>query len=175
MNCRVLVVDDEKQLREYVAAELKRHGGHVDTAASAEEAISRFSPGKYDVLVAAFNLPDLSGIDLIKAVRGTDERIGIVMISPPASAHDAEERCEGLGVWSVMTKPFTIHDFLEKVETACEMAHMSPEMEQRFSSGFDEEARAMRGLRENLASETSIVSTEEVRRAVEEEDRRNGR
>jgi CheY-like chemotaxis protein len=66
---RVLVVDDQPDAREVIAAMLRRCGAEVATAGSATEAMESFRRSRPDVLVSDLAMPDRDGFDLIRSVR----------------------------------------------------------------------------------------------------------
>src|SRR5450759_2913230 len=67
---RILLVDDEKDIRDMFFDALKLHGHQVDVAASAEEAMKHAASRSYEVAVIDYVLPDKRGLDLLQDLRG---------------------------------------------------------------------------------------------------------
>lgn len=155
MGCRVMILEDDPNLRGLYAIQLNGMGHSVTPVSSGEEALKCFKPGEFDCLLVDYRLPKMTGIDFIKKVRAQDDRVGIV-ISTAANRDEVDHQCEGLGVWSVISKPSPISLIEEKIHEACELAHMSPEKEAVFAEGFASEARHLQVLSKDLLNETGI-------------------
>ncbi|MDX2060963.1 MAG: response regulator, partial [Gemmatimonadales bacterium] len=68
---RILVVEDEPQLRDSLTRGLRQGGHAVDSAGGVAEALSKLGLDPYDALVLDLNLPDGSGLDLARTLRKT--------------------------------------------------------------------------------------------------------
>ena len=82
---RVLVVDDSAGVRQLIAATLSGRGFDVEVAESARLALLAISGGTFDALVVDYAMPRSSGVDLVRALRASNLRIPIVMVSGVAS------------------------------------------------------------------------------------------
>lgn len=104
MNGRILVVDDEEGLREALAEKL-RHSGHtVETAASAEEALSgltRFGP---DLIVTDLRMPGLSGLELLEKVRESLPDVAVVVMTGNEDMESAVAAMKA-GAFDYLVKP----------------------------------------------------------------------
>lgn len=78
---RVLVVDDEPVIRDLTAAALKRAGHHVDTAKDGAEAWGILQLHGYDLLITDYNMPQLSGVELIKKLRATRMDLPVILVT----------------------------------------------------------------------------------------------
>ena len=89
---RVLVVDDEPDARDLLATVLRSCGAHVETAASAEEALASITQAPPDVVVSDIGMPGQSGYDLIRRIRalpaGAGGRTPAVAITAYARLED---------------------------------------------------------------------------------------
>jgi hypothetical protein len=83
-NTRLLLIEDEELTRLLTARNLERHGAQVTQAADAKEALAQLESGEFDAIVADLNLPDLSGTELIMALRSYDGVIPIVVVTATA-------------------------------------------------------------------------------------------
>lgn len=107
MNDRVLVVEDEDEIRQLIAIHLQRSDLIVDQAASAEEAESHLSKNKYHLVLVDWMLPGQSGISLIQKVRSqsNSDDMSILMVT---ARSDAQDIISGLdaGADDFVSKPF---------------------------------------------------------------------
>ena len=124
-GARVLVVDDEPAILRAVQTNLMRHGLQVGTAASGQEAlqaIERFHP---DVLVLDLGLPDMEGIDVIRAIRAHSS-LPIVVLSAREAERDKVQALD-LGADDYLTKPFGVDELLARVRVALRHAARPPQ------------------------------------------------
>ncbi len=84
---RVLVVDDEPQIRRALSINLRARGYEVDVAASGEEALQRAAARVPDVVVLDLGLPGIDGVEVIRGLRGWT-RVPIVVLSVRDQEHD---------------------------------------------------------------------------------------
>jgi CheY-like chemotaxis protein len=76
---RIMVVDDEKNIRTLFQMELEELGHEVKTAASASEALQVFESGPFDLLVVDIRMPDMTGLELMEKIRGKDSEVPIIV------------------------------------------------------------------------------------------------
>jgi two-component system, NtrC family, response regulator PilR len=104
---RILVVDDERSMRELLAIVLKREGYEVLLADSGRAAIATLEREPIDVLISDIKMPDLSGVDVLRAAKRIDQDILGIMITAFASTDTAVEAMR-LGACDYLSKPFDI-------------------------------------------------------------------
>ena len=85
---RVLVVDDSAGARQLLSAVLNGAGLEVESASSAREAMSAVGSRNFDAMVVDYSMPRSNGVELVRAMRASDVRIPIVMVSGVASAEE---------------------------------------------------------------------------------------
>ena len=78
---RVLIIDDNVSLAENIAEILQLDGYATEVAASAEEALSRAAPGRFEVVVTDYRLPDTNGAALVRQLRDIGLQARAVVIS----------------------------------------------------------------------------------------------
>lgn len=102
---RALVVDDNERVAASLSEMLASMGCDVTTAVSGQEALSLFSPGAYDAVFTDLAMPDLSGMQVAKAIRELDRSIPIMLMS----AWDQQSLQGQLATYRVsfLEKPFT--------------------------------------------------------------------
>ena len=117
---KLLVVDDEKNLRLVVQKELSRQGHEVETAFDGEAAWEALEAQDFDVLLCDINMPRLDGISLLRRLR---EKIQhppeVVMLTGQATVESAIEAMK-LGAYDYLTKPYRITELAALVQQAAE-------------------------------------------------------
>lgn len=111
---RVLVVDDDPELRQFLREELIADGHACEDAARASQALNRLSTETWDLVLLDWTLPDFSGVDLCRHLRKAGDWTPVLMLT----AHDdVAERVQALdaGADDYLTKPFSIEELLARV------------------------------------------------------------
>lgn len=104
---KILVVEDEEEIRDLIALHLRRDGHDVDTASSAEAALPLIEKNKYGLLALDWMLPGLSGVDITRRLRRASDRdeLAILMVTARAEPLDIVEGLEA-GADDYLSKPF---------------------------------------------------------------------
>ena len=116
---RILVVDDDSQVREILRKRLLKSGYEVLEAWDAEVALDLYRRSPVDAVVTDMVMPGMGGQALIKDLRAQDPDVRIVAISG-ALDHDVPSllaEAEGLGALETLPKPFTSEQLLGAVDT----------------------------------------------------------
>jgi two-component system response regulator PilR (NtrC family) len=117
---RILVVDDERSMRDMVSILLKRNGFEVVTARSGSQAISLFDQGeRFDVIVTDLVMDRGGGIDVLKAVKERALQTEVIVFTAFGSPETAVEAMK-LGAFDYLSKPFNVDEFLIIVHHAVE-------------------------------------------------------
>lgn len=113
---RVLLVEDDAELRASVAAVLRRHAYAVDEAGSVAEADERLTVNAYDVAVFDRGLPDGDAADLLTDIRAAGQCVPVLFLSARADIHD---RVRGLdaGGDDYLVKPFAMEELLARLRS----------------------------------------------------------
>ena len=114
---RLLVVDDEPDLRTLYELTLVREGYDVDCAGSVEEAWSRLQEGGYQLVITDMRLPDGSGLDLLQRMEQAARSERAMVITAYASAENAVEALKA-GAYDYLTKPVDLRQFRAVVGSA---------------------------------------------------------
>jgi len=102
---RVLVVDDEANLRKVLGAMLRKEGYEVATAEDGEMALAEFEKNGADVVVTDMVMPKAGGLDLLKSVHATRPDVPVIIITAHGTVDSAVEAIK-LGAFDYITKPF---------------------------------------------------------------------
>jgi DNA-binding response OmpR family regulator len=113
---RILVVEDEKDLADAIAAGLSQKGYSVDTAYDGSEALNQFEINSYDLIVLDLNLPGVNGLDVCRRVRSEDSKIGILILTARAGLDDRVLGLD-LGADDYLIKPFHFPELLARVRS----------------------------------------------------------
>lgn len=109
-NPKILVVEDERDVRDLMTLHLKREGFDVVGCDSGEEAIGKLSAEPLDLVVLDWMLPGLSGLEICKRLRsvtGLNQRTPVLMVTARADAADVVLGLE-VGADDYVSKPFEI-------------------------------------------------------------------
>ena len=117
---KLLVVDDEKNLRLVVQKEMSRQGHHVETASDGEAAWDILESRDFDVLLCDINMPRLDGMGLLRRVREKSANPPeIIMLTGQGTVETAIESMK-LGAYDYLTKPYRISELSVLVDQAAE-------------------------------------------------------
>jgi response regulator RpfG family c-di-GMP phosphodiesterase len=111
---RILVVDDEPNIRRLLSRYLARLGYEVDTASDVPEALQQLEGGGYDLVLTDLRLPGPSGLDLLVDVRARAPGTRTILMSAHADVYAAATAIER-GVDQLIVKPFELEDLRARV------------------------------------------------------------
>ncbi|MGE5572333.1 MAG: sigma-54-dependent transcriptional regulator [Bacteroidota bacterium] len=120
MVYRVLVVDDEPNMRAVLSDVLAEEGYEVAVARDGSECIARVTTGDFHVVVLDLKLPDASGIDVLREIKAHSPESVVIMITAFSSVDTAIEAMK-CGAYDYITKPFKIDNFKMVVKSALEL------------------------------------------------------
>ncbi len=115
-GARVLVVDDEPGILRAVQTNLGRHEYRVDTAGTGEGALETYSRVRPDLVLLDLGLPDMDGLDVLRAIRERGNT-PIVVLSAREAERDKVTALD-LGADDYLTKPFGVNELLARVRVA---------------------------------------------------------
>jgi DNA-binding response OmpR family regulator len=123
---RILVVEDEKDIRDFVVINLTRGGYEVVDVGSGEAALEEFekSGGDFDIALLDVMMPGIDGFEVCKQIRAKSNAIGIIMLSAKTQEMD---KVSGLmlGADDYVTKPFSPSELLARVDAVYRRVSMS--------------------------------------------------
>jgi two-component system KDP operon response regulator KdpE len=116
---RILVVDDEPQIRRVMRTTLTAHGYEVEDARSGEDGLEKLRAGKYDLVLLDVNMPGMGGVEACRTIR--QERPGaelaIIMLTVRSAESDKVEALDA-GADDYITKPFSTPELLARIRAA---------------------------------------------------------
>jgi two-component system KDP operon response regulator KdpE len=118
---RVLVVEDDPEMRKALSLNLTARGYRIVTAATGSAALDEAAAMNPDVIVLDLGLPDMDGMDIIQAIRGYS-RTPIVVLSGRSGSADKVDALEA-GADDYVTKPFDINELVARLRAATRRAN----------------------------------------------------
>lgn len=135
MNLTVLVVDDEKPLRDFVRRNLEARGYKVLNAANGLEALAIFENEQVDLVILDIMMPHLDGLETARRIR-QESRVPVIILT--AMGEEADKvRAFDLGVDDYLTKPFGVGELLGRVKAVLRRSNwdQSPVSAESISRG----------------------------------------
>ena len=121
---KILIVDDEPQLRRVMRSALTKEGYIVADARSGEEALDKLREERYDLIILDRNMPGMGGLAACRSIRATSD-IGIIMLTVRKAEPDKIEALDA-GADDYVTKPFSMPEVLARVRANLRRAPLSP-------------------------------------------------
>jgi signal transduction histidine kinase/CheY-like chemotaxis protein len=114
---RILVVDDEEIVLKFACDALRSDGHQAVGVLSASEALKRIKEEKYDFILTDIKMPEMDGVELIRAVHEVNPAIGALFMTGYASLDTAKEAIQE-GAYDYILKPFDLHEIRSAVADA---------------------------------------------------------
>jgi two-component system KDP operon response regulator KdpE len=153
---RVLVVDDEPQIRRALATNLRAREYEVDLAATGEEALRLAADRHPDVVILDIGLPGIDGIEVVRGLRGWSA-VPIIMLSVREDELDKVDALDA-GADDYLTKPFGMNELLARLRAAVRRAAPVEEMPTIETDDFVIDLAAKRVTRDG--AEVHLTPTE---------------
>lgn len=126
MSKRIVVADDEAHILRVMSMKLTNAGYEVITAVDGEEALELCAREKPDLLITDYQMPVMSGLELCKELRASDQTRNIPAIMLTARGFDIEASdMVAAGITAVLAKPFSPREVLAKVNDLLDVANTS--------------------------------------------------
>ncbi|MDR2517007.1 MAG: sigma-54 dependent transcriptional regulator [Spirochaetaceae bacterium] len=193
MKFTLLIVDDEKNIREGLAASLHMDGYLVETAASGDDGWRRFQKGDIDLVITDLRMPGLSGAELLKRILAESPGFPVIVLTGHGTVEAAVQAIRG-GAYDFLSKPVDLDHLSHLVKRALQNRELvlrhhrlekELEQEKQFKSligssqvmlrVFDTISRAAPARASILITGESGVGTELVADAIHELSPRRGK
>jgi len=123
---KILVIDDEKSMVEFLSIMLTKDGFSVVTSDKGQEGINMFKKTHFDLVIVDIKMPEVSGIDVLKSIRSYDNSAVVLMITAYASV-DTAIKAMKLGAFDYITKPFEIENIRVIIKKALQQRKLLDE------------------------------------------------
>ncbi len=114
MSKRLLIVDDDKQIRELLAFDIAHSGYIVDVASDGQEGLKKALENHYDLILLDVMMPKMNGYDVCKNIRIAKPDIPILMLTAKGTLEDKTEGFD-CGADDYLVKPFEIQEVLLRI------------------------------------------------------------
>jgi DNA-binding NtrC family response regulator len=128
MKPRVLIIDDEKNIRDVFSLLLEDHGYEVGTAETGEAGVEAARAFEPDVVLLDMNLPDIPGLEVLARLKETRPATGIVIVTAFGTIRSAVEATK-LGAYAYLEKPVDNDEMLLVVARLIELQRLRTEVE----------------------------------------------
>jgi len=150
---RILVVDDDPQIRRVMRVTLTGQGYEVDDARNGDSALEKVREQRFDLVLLDMNMPGMSGLETCRAIRSQSE-IGIIMLTVRDTESDKVEALDA-GADDYITKPYNPPELLARIRAALRRTPSMQEPTGRLVIGsvevdFDSRQVLARGRRMRL-------------------------
>ncbi|MGE1055126.1 response regulator transcription factor [Bacillus cereus] len=113
-NIRILIADDDKEIRNLLKIYLERELYMVDTAINGEEALHLFNQNNYNLVILDLMMPKIDGIEVCKKLR---DKTNVPILMLTAKDHEVDKILGlSIGADDYITKPFSIHEVIARVK-----------------------------------------------------------
>jgi two-component system response regulator AtoC len=123
---KVLVADDDKNLRKVLMNELSDEGFYADGTDNGMKTIDLLEKNEYDVLLLDLNMPGLSGMDVLDKIKDLEIPTEVIILTAYATVSTAVEAMK-LGAYDYLTKPFQIEELIAVINKAYEKKELLSE------------------------------------------------
>ncbi|HSP81754.1 MAG TPA: sigma-54 dependent transcriptional regulator [Myxococcaceae bacterium] len=133
---KILVIDDEANLRKVLAAMLRRDGFDVTVAADGEQGLAEFNKNGADIVVTDLVMPRAGGMEVLRAINAADPDVPVIIITAHGTVDSAVEAIKA-GAFDYITKPFEQAELSAVISKAAKAHDVA-----RRSVRADDKARA---------------------------------
>jgi two-component system copper resistance phosphate regulon response regulator CusR len=123
---RLLVVEDEGKIADFIRRGLESAGYSVDVAATAKEGLDQVHASEYDLIILDLMLPDFDGLELLKKIRNRKSSPPVLILSARDAVDDRVKGLEG-GADDYIVKPFAFVELLARVRALLRRGQPTPE------------------------------------------------
>lgn len=119
----ILIVDDEKDMREFLEIMLRKEGYEVKAFSSASQALEYCRESRYDLVITDLRMPGMDGVAFLKSLKEMDPEALVIMVTAYASVDNAVEAIKA-GAHDYFTKPFNIVEVKQNIRNALKIRNL---------------------------------------------------
>lgn len=121
---KIFMAEDEAKLTIAIKDLLLMENHHVDSAANGGDALNQLLTGGYDLAILDWNLPELSGLEILQAIRSRGSSMPVLMLTGKSGIDDKEAGF-GAGADDYLTKPFEGRELIARVKALLRRSHLA--------------------------------------------------
>ena len=125
----ILIVDDEKSMRDFLKILLVKEGYEVIVAGDGEQALAALDKNRIDLVVSDIRMPGISGLELLAKIKDESEDIPVIMITAFASPNDAVQAMKN-GAYNYISKPFNVEEIKSVIHSATNQTEATLKIQQ---------------------------------------------
>ncbi|HSD90526.1 MAG TPA: response regulator transcription factor [Kofleriaceae bacterium] len=125
MNERILIVEDDDAIATGLTLNLKLAGRETSIARDGDEALRQATDEDFALILLDINLPKKNGLEVLSALRATDNLVPVVVLSARDSEFDKVAALR-LGADDYVTKPFALAELLARIDAVLRRSHHQP-------------------------------------------------
>jgi len=152
MNGKILVIDDEVSILEVIKLGLEEAGFRVDVFSDPIEALNRFSESNYDAVLSDINMPEMSGLEVLRRCKKIKSESVVILITAYSSLDSAIEAIRG-GALDYIRKPFRMEELILRLNEALDRIRIK---------------KSLKNLREEKLEEFRIISVNDKMKQIRE-------
>ncbi len=161
---KILLIEDEKNLRRSLALTLEMEGYAVEEATSGEEGLKRVASNEIDVVITDVRLPEMDGIQVIREVKSLKPDVEVLVMTAFGSIENAVEALQE-GASDYITKPFREDEFRVRLQKALDQRRLKTrlrnlELARQQQVGFENIVTVSAKMKKILAQIQSIAPTD---------------
>ncbi|HEX3031666.1 MAG TPA: sigma-54 dependent transcriptional regulator [Bacillota bacterium] len=165
MAATTLIIDDEESMRWILAKALEKEGYNTLTAATGGEGLAKFNANSPDLVLLDLRLPDMDGVEVLKAVKKEQPQVPVIMITAHGTVETAIEAMKA-GAGDYISKPFDMEELkliirrsLEVVELVSEVNFLRGELGERLKQGLIGRSKLITEVRQMIdkITDTSVT------------------
>ncbi|MCC6502395.1 MAG: sigma-54-dependent Fis family transcriptional regulator [Deltaproteobacteria bacterium] len=116
---KILITDDDMDLRELLTEAVKNWGYEVSVAKEGDEALRKLRMERFDIVITDLMMPGMDGLALLQKIKELDKEILVIIITGYATIETAVKAIE-TGAYDYITKPFRLDELMIVIKNACE-------------------------------------------------------
>jgi two-component system, NtrC family, response regulator AtoC len=162
---KILIADDEKNMRWILSKNLKEEGFDIIEAADGEEAFNLFMDKEPDMILLDYKMPVIDGMEVLKRIRTINDSIPVIMITAHGSTDAAVEAMK-LGAADYLSKPFDMEELkliikrVLKIEQLCnEIDNLREQVAEKFDNRIIGNSRSMKDIFEVIERVAATPAT----------------
>lgn len=140
MSERILIVEDELKIARLLQLELEYEGYRTKLAHTGMDGLLAFRDEQFDLVLLDVMLPEMTGFEVLKRIRATDEWTPVLLVTAKSSVKDKVEGLD-LGATDYITKPFEMEEVFARIRSALRRASSNKEQGVQIGGLVVDEAR----------------------------------